>query len=278
VTRIALAIWRNPTGRIGFILVVLVIGFAAFGPPLIQYDPSKLDIRARFSGPSWVHLAGTDALGRDLLARLASGGRLALGVAIATIAIALSAGTLLGVLAARGGPGIATAILVVFDTIASFPTLLFALAAIALLGPGFGKVVILVALTLTPQFGRVARAQTLALGGAPFLEAARTVGVGWPRLLLRHLLPNIVGPLVVLASMDIPTVITLESGLSFLGVGIPPPAASWGALLYDGYINLDQSIWPVAFAAAILVLATLGFTLFGEALRDAADVTVERAP
>ncbi|HEX3347331.1 MAG TPA: ABC transporter permease [Acetobacteraceae bacterium] len=272
------AIWRSPTGRIGLVLVVAIIAFAVFGPPLIPYDPAKLDIRARYGAPSWAHFAGTDALGRDLLARLAAGGRIALGVALTTIALALSTGTTLGMLAARAGSRVDAAILVLFDTIASFPSLLFALAAIALLGPGLIKVVLLVAITLAPQFGRVARAQTLTLGGMPYVEAALTVGVGWPRMFARHLLPNIAGPLVVLASMDIPTVITLEAGLSFLGVGVPPPAASWGGLLYDGYVNLDQSIWPVAGAALMLVLATLGFTLFGEALRDAADVTVERAP
>lgn len=269
-------VWRSPTGRVGLLLVVFVLAFSLIGPELIPDDPGKLDIRARFSPPTWRHPMGTDALGRDLLARLASGGRIALGVSVATIAAALSTGTLLGVAAARGGTWLGGAILVVFDIVAAFPSLLFALAAIALLGAGAGKVVALVAITLAPQFGRVARAQVLTLGSAPFLEAARTVGVGRWRLLTRHLLPNIAGPLIVLASMDIPTVITLEAGLSFLGVGVPPPAASWGSLLYDGYTHLDQSVWPVVGAASMLVIATLGFTLFGEALRDAADVTVER--
>ena len=272
------AVWRSPTGRIGFVLVVAILLFAVVGPPLIPHDPTRLDIAARYAAPNWDHPAGTDALGRDLLARLAAGGRIALGVALTTIAIALTVGTFLGVLGGRAGARVDAAILVLFDTVASFPSLLFALAAIALLGPGLGKVVLLVSVTLAPQFGRVARAQTLTLGGMPYVEAARTVGVGWSRLLLRHVLPNIAGPLIVLASMDIPTVITLEAGLSFLGVGVPPPNASWGGLLYDGYVNLDQSIWPVATSALMLVLATLGFTLFGEALRDAADVTVERAP
>ena len=259
-------------------LVAAIVGFAVLGPFLIGYDPARIDVRLRFAPPSVLHLAGTDGLGRDLLARLASGGRIALGVSLATISLALSGGGLLGILAARVGGVVSGLILIAFDIVAAFPSLLFALAAIALLGPGLGKVILLVAITLAPQFGRVARAQTLALGAAPFLEAARTVGVAWPRLLLRHLLPNIAGPLIVLASMDIPTVITLEAGLSFLGVGIPPPAASWGGLLYDGYVHLDQAVWPCLGAALLLIVATLGFTLLGEALRDAADVTVERAP
>lgn len=268
-------VWRNPTGRIGFVLVLAVLAFALAGPLLIPYAPAQLNIRARFAAPTLDHLAGTDSLGRDLLARLASGGRIALVVSLATIALALTVGTTLGIAAARGSAATTRGILVLFDIVASFPSLLFALAAVALLGPGLGKVILLVGITLTPQFGRVARAQTVALSTAPFLEAAQAIGVGTPRLWLYHVLPNIVGPLLVLASMDIPTVITLEAGLSFLGVGIPPPQASWGALLYDGYTHMDQSQWPVLGAAAMLILATLGFTLFGEALRDAADPALQ---
>jgi peptide/nickel transport system permease protein len=264
-------VWQRAGGGLGLVLVVLVVGFALLGPLLIPDQPDHIDIRSRFAAPSWRHLAGTDALGRDLLARLAIGGRLALGVALATLAIALPVGTLWDIATAGTGRAGDAAIVVVFDIVAAFPSLLLALAAVALLGPGLVKVILLVALTLMPEFGRVARAQTLALGSATYLEAARTVGVGRWRLWRRHLLPNIAGPLLVLASMDIPTVITIEAGLSFLGVGVPPPAASWGALLYDGYVHLDQSVWPVATACAMLVLSTLGFTLLGEALRDAAD-------
>lgn len=269
------AVWRSPTGRIGFVLVLAVLAFALVGPFLIAYGPTQLNVRARFAAPTLEHLAGTDSLGRDLLARLASGGRIALLVSLATIALALGLGTMLGIAAARGGAAVARGIVVLFDIVAAFPSLLFALAAVALLGPGLGKVILLVGITLIPQFGRVARAQTQALSSAPFLEAARTVGVRTPRLWLRHVLPNIAGPLLVLASMDIPTVITLEAGLSFLGVGIPPPQASWGALLYDGYTHMDQSLWPVLGAAFMLIVATLGFTLFGEALRDATDPTLQ---
>ena len=270
------SVWASPTGRIGLVLVLVVLAFALAGPPLIGYPPAQLDIRARFAAPTLEHLAGTDSLGRDLLARLASGGRIALVVSLATIALALTLGTALGIAAARLGTAASRSIVAMFDIVAAFPSLLFALAAVALLGPGLDKVVLLVGITLMPQFGRVALAQTRTLSSAPFLEAARAMGVRMPRLWLRHVLPNIAGPLLVLASMDIPTVITLEAGLSFLGVGIPPPRASWGALLYDGYTHMDQSLWPVAGAAAMLVLATLGFTLFGEALRDAADPTLRR--
>lgn len=269
---------RRPGGLAGVVLVVLVVGFALAGPALIADDPSHLDVRARFAPPSLRHWAGTDSLGRDMLARLAQGGRIALGVALAAIALALAVGTPLGIAAARAGGPVAAAILVLFDIVAAFPSLLFALAAVALLGPGLPRLVLLVAITLAPQYGRVARAQTLTLTSSGFLEAARATGVPRLRLWRRHVLPNIAGPLLVLAGMDIPTVISLEAGLSFLGVGVPPPSASWGALLYDGYVHLEQSVWPILGAAAVLVLATLGFTLAGEALRDAGDPTLPRGP
>ncbi|KAA5613706.1 ABC transporter permease [Rhodovastum atsumiense] len=270
-------IWASPTGRPGMILVVLVVGFAVLGPPLLA-DPAALHIPDRFASPGWAHWAGTDSLGRDMLARLAAGGRIALGVSLAAIVLALAIGVPLGMLAARARPVVASSVLVLFDVVAAFPSLLFALAAVALLGPGLERLVILVALTLAPGFGRVARAQVLALSSATYLEAARAIGVGPARLWARHVLPNIAGTLLVLASMDIPTVIAIEAGLSFMGVGVPPPSASWGALLYDGYVHLDQSVWPLLGAATMLVLATLGFTLAGEALRDAIDPTLHRAP
>lgn len=271
-------IWRSPTGRIGLMLTLLVVGFSLLGPLLLPHPPQRIAVLSRFQAPSFAHLLGTDHLGRDLASRLAHGGGIALLVACTTIALALVAGTLLGILAAFAPPRLARAILVGFDIIASFPSLVFALAVVALLGPGLDRVILIVAITLVPHFGRVARAQTLSVRATPYIEAERALGASFPRIILVHVVPNILGPLVVLASMDIPVVITIEAGLSFLGVGVPPPRASWGALLYDGYTTIGQSAWPVAMAALMLTLATLGFTLLGEALRDAIDPRIAPAP
>jgi peptide/nickel transport system permease protein len=271
-------IWRSATGRIGLILVTAILLFSICGPPLIPYEPNALNVMQRFKPPSLGHWMGTDHLGRDLLARMANGGQIALAVALSSIAAALFSGTLLGIAAAYAPRQGERVILVAFDIVSAFPALIFALAIMSLSGPGLDKVEMIVAATLIPHFGRVARAQTLSLKNSPFLEAERVLGAGPARLVLRHITPNILGPLVVLASMDIPVVITIEAGLSFLGVGVPPPSASWGALLYDGYTNLGQSAWPVFFAALMLTLATLGFTLFGEALRDAFDPKLRSDP
>jgi len=272
------AVWRSPTGRIGLVLVLVVALFSLAGPFVIPFEPNKLDVLHRFAGPTALHWMGTDNLGRDLAVRMAVGGQIALGVALATIGLSLIGGTLLGIAAAYAPVQIERAILVAFDVLSAFPPLIFALAIVALLGPGLDKVIFILAITMVPHFGRIARAQTLSLKQAPFLDATRVLGASAARLVLVHVVPNIMGPLVVLASMDIPVVITLEAGLSFLGIGVPPPRASWGSLLHDGYTNLTQSAWPVSFAGLMLVLATLGFTLFGEALRDAIDPKLRASP
>ena len=265
------AVWRRPEGRVGTVLVALIILFSLGGSWAIPQAPNQIQVLARFQPPSAAHWLGTDQLGRDLTARLAYGGRVALIVAALTISLALAGGTLLGITAGAGPRRAERPLLVLFDIIGAFPSLVFALAVIALLGPGIDRVVLIVAVTLVPHFGRVARAQTRSLAEGPLVEAERALGASTARILLRHVLPGIVGPLIVLASMDIPVVITIEAGLSFLGLGIPPPRASWGTLLNDGYANLDHTIWPVLVAAAALAIATLGFTLLGEALRDALD-------
>ncbi len=273
---IARATWRRPEGRIGTILVLAILLFSLLGGYASRTGPDHIDVLARFQPPSARHLLGTDQLGRDLAARLAYGGRVALAVALSTIALALAAGTLLGIAAGLGPRRAERLILVLFDIIGAFPSVVFALAIIALFGPGTGRVVGIIAVTLVPHFGRIARAQARSLADSPLVEAERALGAHPARILLRHIIPGLIGPLVVLASMDIPVVITIEAGLSFLGLGIPPPQASWGTLLNDGYANLDHTAWPTLLTAFTLALATLGFTLLGEALRDALDPTLRR--
>jgi peptide/nickel transport system permease protein len=270
-------IWRRPSGRVG-LLIVAGFGVAALGAPwLATHDPIAIDVLDRFAPPSWDHWLGTDQLGRDLFSRLLYGARIALGVSAAVIAISLGLGTALGIAAAYAPPLVDRAIRAGFDIVSTFPSLLFALALVAVIGPSTGSVVAVVAATFTPHFGRVARARTLALKGAAYLEADRALGASELRVITLHLLPNAMGPLVVLASMDAPVVITIEAGLSFLGVGVRPPLASWGTLLNDGYVYLTRSPWPALASGGVLCVATLGFTLLGEALRDALDPRARRS-
>jgi peptide/nickel transport system permease protein len=257
-------------------LIIVLGGLAA--PLIATHMPNQIDVAARMSAPSAEHFLGTDHLGRDLFSRGLFGTRIAIGVALAVTATALVLGILLGMTAAYAPVLVERVILGVFDIVSSYPSLILALALVAVLGPGLINVIILVTIVFIPQFGRIARAQTLTVKERPFLEAERALGASGPRIMLFHVLPNIVGPIVVLASMNIPVVITLEAGLSFLGVGIRPPLASWGSMLFDGFTYLEQSIWPVLVAGGMLTLATLGFTLFGEALRDAIDPKLRREP
>lgn len=263
-------------GAVGFVLVLMVMSAALFAPWIATHDPDRLDIMNRFAAPSSANWLGTDHLGRDMFSRLVHGAQVAMAVALSSIALALAAGTGLGILAASLPARGERFVLILFDVVASFPSLVLALAIVAVFGPSTLIVVIIVAITLTPHFGRVARAQVLTLNSAPFLEAERILGASRARIVLHHILPNIMGPLIVLASMDIPVVITIEAGLSFLGLGVRPPLASWGVLIQDGYQFLSDSWVPVLVSSLALALATLGFTLFGEALRDAIDPRIRR--
>jgi peptide/nickel transport system permease protein len=258
-------------GAFGLIVVALLLAVAIFSPLFASYNPNAIAPIDRLQGPSVAHFFGTDQLGRDLYSRVVYGTRIAVGVSVVVMSISLGIGMLMGIVAAYAHRVIDQLILLIFDIINSFPRLILALALVAVLGAGLSNVILLISVVFIPQFGRVARAQTIAIRNSLFLEAEQVLGTQPWRILLHHLLPNIIGPIFVLSSMNIPVVITIEAGLSFLGVGVRPPLASWGGLLHDGYTYLDQSPWLAVFAGLALIFATLGFTLLGEALRDAID-------
>jgi peptide/nickel transport system permease protein len=263
-------VWRDRIGRVGLILVSLILLLALAGP-LVSANPNKINVAERFEAPSISHPLGTDNLGRDLFARTAQGMRSALFISLAVVGASLLFGSIIGVGAGLLGGIVDRFTLVVFDIISAYPPVILALAIVALYGSGLMNLLFVVTILFIPQFGRVARAQTLALRNQTFIDAERLLGLPLHRLVLRHFVPNVVGPLIILASMNIPVVITVEAGLSFLGLGVQPPAASLGTLIKDGYIYLSQSWWPTIGSAITLAVATLGSTLFGEALRDAAD-------
>ncbi len=263
-------VWRSPSGRIGLVLVVAILLFAILGP-VLTVDPNKIAVQDRFQMPSLSHPLGTDNLGRDLFARTAHGTRSALVISLIVVAMSLLAGAILGVVAGMAGGYVDRGVTIVFDIISSYPPVILALGLVALYGTGFGNLLLVVTILFVPQFGRMARAQTLSLRHQPFIDAERILGLPVHKLIWRHFLPNVLGPMIVLASMNIPVVITIEAGLSFLGLGVQPPQASLGTLIKDGYVYLNQSWWPTIGSAVTLALATLGSTLFGEALRDAAD-------
>ena len=272
VSREKLALFlRNPTGMLGLALVIMFFASAIFAHVFATHDPFAMDIPNRLSGPTAAHWAGTDQLGRDTFTRVLYGGRVALQVAAVGVSVSLVAGLILGMLAGFGPAWLDNLLLLVFDSIRSFPTVVLALAAVALLGPSLELVLAIVIVTSIPGYGRLVRTSTLAIKNTEFILAERSLGAGTWRILAHHIMPNVIGPLLILAAMDVPVVVTIEAGLSFLGLGVQPPTASWGTILNEGYLIIRDTPWMVVAGGIPLVLTTLGFTFLGEALRDVFD-------
>jgi peptide/nickel transport system permease protein len=206
-----------------------------------------------------------------LLSRIVHGSRIALGVAVPAVGIALLGGVLLGLLAGYSGGAVDDAVVVLLDSIQAFPAVVLALAILALLGPALRNEILVIGLAWIPAYARVTRAQVLSAKQNLYVEAERSLGATDRRIVFGHILPNILAPLLILAAMDLPVVITFEAGLSFLGLGVRPPTPSWGVILSDGFKFVRESPWPITWAGVTLILTTLGFTLFGETLRDVLD-------
>jgi len=267
---------RNAMGMFGLVLVLMFFASAIFAPLFATHDPLAMDIPARMSGPSADHWVGTDQLGRDTFSRVLYGGRVALKIAAIGVTVALTTGLILGMLAGFGPRWLDNLLLLVFDTIRSFPTVVLALAAVALLGPSLELVLVIVIVTTIPGYARLARTSTLALKNTEFILAEKSLGASTARILFVHIMPNVIGPLLILAAMDVPVVVTIEAGLSFLGLGVQPPTASWGTILNEGYLIIRDTPWMVIAGGIPLVLTTLGFTFLGEALRDVFDPKLRR--
>ena len=265
------AVADRPTGKIGVAVVAGLIVVIVFAPLLAPYDPAQQDIPARFQGPSADHLLGTDELGRDLLSRVIYGARIALGVAVPTVAIASLLGLLMGVMAGYLGGAIDRGTVVIIDALASVPAVVLALAVIAVLGPSVTNLILVLAIAFAPGYARVVRAMVLSTKRRPFVESERALGAGRWRIVRQHIIPNLLAPMLVLMAMDLPSVIAAEAGLSFFGLGVPPPAPSWGVMLSTGFVYVRESPWTLIAAALALAITTIGITLFGESLRDVVD-------
>jgi peptide/nickel transport system permease protein len=262
---------KDPLGMAGFVLVSLLLFVTVFAAWLAPYDPFEVNVHDRLSSPSAAHWLGTDQLGRDILSRVLFGGQVALKVSLVAISVSMAIGFVLGMLAGFGPRWLDRILVVSFDTLRSFPTIMFALAIIALTGPSLNTVIGVIIITSIPVYARVIRTQTLALRDRDFILAERAMGASTLRILRDHVLPNIAAPMLILASMDVPAVVGMEAGLSFLGLGVSPPTPSWGSILNDGYSYLRNSPWPIIAAGLPLIAVTLGFTFFGESLRDIFD-------
>jgi len=262
---------RRPGGLFGFVIIAAII-VAAIGAPFIApFGPADQDTENLLQPPSKEHPLGTDHLGRDLLSRLIFGSRIALATAFPAVLLSALMGLTLGLIAGFFGGAVDGIIVTFLDAIMSFPSVIFAMALMALLGPSLLNLIIVIAVTWMPFYARLSRAEILSAKQNEYVEAEIALGASTFRIIVRHILPNIISPIVVAMAMDLPIVITTEAGFSFLGLGVKPPQPSWGVILSDGFDYIRHSPWPILFASLILIVVTLGFTRFGEALRDVMD-------
>jgi len=262
---------EQPLGALGFVIVVAFLLLVLFGPLLAPYDYAEQNLSRILEGPSKDYLLGTDHLGRDLLSRIMYGARIALVTAVPAVMISVIGGVILGLLSGYLGGRIDDGIVIVLDSIQAFPGVILALAILALLGPSLVNEIIVIGIAWIPAYARITRAQAMSAKNQMYVEAERSLGATNGRILASHVLPNILAPLLILAAMDLPVVITFEAGLSFLGLGVRPPTPSWGVILSDGFKFVRNSPWPILWAGLALAITTLGFTVFAEALRDVLD-------
>ncbi|MDB5524893.1 MAG: Peptide transporter permease [Rhizobium sp.] len=268
---IFLSVVTTPIGFLGVFLVTIIVLTAIFAPYLAPYSPTAISVRERLADPSLSHLLGTDQLGRDLFSRVIIGTRTAMTVALVSLGIALACALPLGLIAGYGPRWLDSLLILLFDSFSSLPMIMFALAMVVLLGAGLGTVILVIVIYCIPSYARLIRTQTLSLKSRDFIRAEQAMNAGIGRILFIHLLPNVIGPLLILACLDLSTIITLEAGLSFLGLGVKPQIPSWGNILSDGFAVIRKTPVPVIAGGIPLILATIGFTFFGEALRDALD-------
>jgi len=265
------AVLSRPTAVFGGVVLVLVALLAIFAPWVAPYDPLATSWAAVRKAPSAAHWFGTDEVGRDLLSRTIWGARASLSAGVIAVTIAVGAGVPIGMLAGYVGGWLDAVIGRLTDAMLAVPFLILAIALAAFLGPSLGNAMIAIGVTATPIFVRLARGQVLAARAEDWVEAARAVGNPPARILLRHILPNILPPVMVQATLAVAAAIIAEASLSFLGLGQQPPAPSWGSMLNTAQRFLTQAPWMAVFPGIAIFLTVLAFNLFGDGLRDALD-------
>ena len=266
-----LALLRSPLAVTGLALILLFAVCALLAPVLTQYDPVDQDLSVRLAPPSLTHWLGTDQLGRDLFSRLLYGARISLAVGLFVVATAGAFGTAIGLIAGYAG-GIADEVLMrVTDVFLAFPPLILAMAIAGALGPSLTNAMLAIAVVTWPVYARLVRGQVLSLREREFIQAAHSIGAAMPRILLRHLMPNTLAPLLVQASFDWGGAILATAGLSFIGFGAQPPTPEWGVMISEGRKFISTQPWLSLFPGIAILLAVAAFNLIGDGLRDALD-------
>ena len=268
-------IWRrfkkNPLSVAGLVVILLLASIALLAPLISPYEPTTIDVYNVLSPPSAAHPFGTDELGRDLLSRMIWGSRASLKVGFIAVGIAISIGTILGAIAGYYGGKIDAVLMRFVDIMLAFPTFFLILAVIAIVEPSISTIMIIIGLTGWMDVARLVRAEFLTLKERDFIFAARAIGASDFRLIFRHIIPNALSPVFVAATFGIAGAILVESGLSFLGLGVQPPEPSWGNILTSGKDNITVAWWLSLFPGIAILITVLSYNLVGEGLRDALD-------
>lgn len=266
-----LKILANPLSKAGFIIIVGIFLLAMLAPIIAPFDPDDINVKAILLAPSFDHWMGTDGLGRDVLSRMLYGGRISLLVGLVAVGISTTIGIVLGAIAGYYRGWVDTVIMRLVDVMLSIPSFFLILAVIAFLTPSIINVMIVIGLTSWMGVTRLVRAEFLSLSGREFVQASRTLGAKDARLIFTHLLPNSLTPIIVSSVLGIAGAVLMESGLSFLGLGVQAPQASWGNILTDGKDYIQFAWWLSLFPGLAILITVLGYNLLGEGLRDALD-------
>lgn len=270
--RIALRILvRNRVAMSGLAILVLMSLLAVLAPAIAPYDPDAVDILHQLEAPSKAHILGTDLYGRDIFSRILYGGRITLVVGLIAVGIAASIGIVLGLIAGFYGGAVDSIIMRLVDVLLAFPRILLALSIVGMLGPGLLNVMVAVGIAGITGYARLVRGSVLSAKENVYVEAARVVGCPDRIILRRHLLPNVIGPVIVLATLDVAAAILSASSLSFLGLGVQPPTAEWGAMLNEGRQYLRTAPWITLFPGLAIMISVLSINMLGDGLRDALD-------
>jgi peptide/nickel transport system permease protein len=270
--RVAQNVRHNPLAATGVVLVIIFVIFALFAPWIAPHDPAAINLPTRLDSVSHAHWFGTDELGRDILSRVIYGARISMLVGSSVVATSLALGLVIGSIAGYYGGRIDRFVnVILMNAFLSFPGILLAIAFVAFRGPGIFNLVLALSLGGWVGYARLVRGQVLAAREREFVEAARALGASDLRIMVRHILPNIIQPVIVQAAIGMAGAILAEATMSFLGLGVPPPTASWGTMLNDGRAHLFDAPHLVLFPALAVMMAVLSFNFIGDALRDYLD-------
>jgi len=262
---------RNTSLVIGGLITLVIIVCAVFAPYVATHGVEQMDMRNRFEGPTFEHILGTDNFGRDLWSRLVFGARISLTIAIISVVCSALIGTVVGLAAGYFGGWVDQVLMRITDVFLGFPAIVLALAIVAVLGPGVLNVSFAIIVVAWTEYARVVRSATLVLREQNYVQAARAIGASPARILFKEILPNALGPIIVLASLGLGTAIISESALSFLGFGLPPPTPTWGWTLAYGTKFMRDAPWLSIISGATIMITVLGFNLLGDGLRDVLD-------